>query len=89
MSSKGTCWGTAVSIALLAVLLLPQLSYAQQQQQQQRRRGGSMFDGFADRSPKAGEMASDFTLKTLDGEEFTLSEAYAKGPVVIHFGSCT
>jgi peroxiredoxin len=36
-----------------------------------------------------GEIAPDFTLETLDGEEFTLSEAYANRPVVIEFGSYT
>ncbi len=87
MSEKGTRVGAAVSIALLAVLMLPQLAYAQQQQA--RRSSRSMFGDFVDTSPKAGEMAPDFTLKTLTGEEFTLSEAYAKGPVVIHFGSFT
>ena len=37
----------------------------------------------------AGEGAPDFTLLTVDGEEFTLSEAYANRPVVIEFGSFT
>ncbi len=88
MKIFGLHFGRAVSVALLAALFLPQLSLAQQQQQQ-RRRGGSMFEGFEDRAPTAGEIAPDFTLKTLEGEEFTLSEAFAKGPVVIEFGSFT
>jgi len=88
MKRFGLHFGRAIPIALLVVLVLPQLSLAQQQQQQ-RRRGGSMFEGFEERTPAAGEIAPDFTLKTLEGEEFTLSEAFAKGPVVIEFGSFT
>ena len=88
MKRLGLNFGRAVSVALLAALVLPQLSLAQQQQEQ-RRRSGSMFEGFEERTPAAGEIAPDFTLKTLEGEEFTLSEAYAKGPVVIEFGSFT
>ena len=88
MKRFGLHFGRAVSVALLAALVLPQLSLAQQQQQQ-RRRGGSMFEGFEEKTPVAGEIAPDFTLKTLEGEEFSLSEAYAKGPVVIEFGSFT
>jgi len=88
MKRFGVNFGRAVSVAVLVALILPQLSLAQQRQQQ-RRRGGSMFEGFEDRAPTAGEIAPDFTLKTLDGEEFKLSEAYAKGPVVIEFGSFT
>ncbi len=88
MIRKGARPGAVVSVALLAILLLPYLSYAQQEQQP-RRRGMSMFEGFEERSPKAGEMAPDFTLKTLEGDEFLLSEAYARGPVVIEFGSFT
>lgn len=88
MKRYGLYFGRAVSVALLAALVLPQLSLAQQQQQQ-RRRGGSMFDGFEERTPTMGEIAPDFTLKTLEGEEFSLSEAFAKGPVVIEFGSFT
>ncbi len=86
MEKTGLHFGTAVSIALLTVLLLPQLSLAQQQQ---RRGGGSMFEGFEERTPAPGEIAPDFTLKTLEGEEFSLSAAYTKGPVVIEFGSFT
>ena len=47
------------------------------------------FEQFVEASPKAGETAPDFTLKTMDGETFTLSEAYAEQPVVIEFGSYT
>ena len=86
MRKTGQHFGTAVSIALLTVLLLPELSLAQQRP---RSRGGSMFDGFEERTPAPGEIAPDFTLKTLEGEEFSLSAAYANGPVVIEFGSFT
>lgn len=47
------------------------------------------FDEFAETSPKAGEMAPDFTLLTLDNEPFNLMEVAADGPVVIEFGSFT
>jgi len=47
------------------------------------------FEEFPEVFPKAGDVAPDFTLKTVDGETFTLSEAYAKQPVVIEFGSYT
>jgi peroxiredoxin len=48
-----------------------------------------MFDNFTRTSPKAGEMAPDFTLLTLDNEPFHLMEAAADKPVVIEFGSFT
>jgi len=47
------------------------------------------FDEFPDKEPTAGDMAPDFTLLTVEGEPFTLSEAYAEKPVVIEFGSYT
>ena len=47
------------------------------------------FDEFAKTSPKAGEMAPDFTLLTLDNESFNLMEAAAEKPLVIEFGSFT
>jgi hypothetical protein len=47
------------------------------------------FEAFPDAFPKAGDTAPDFTLKTVDGDTFTLSEAYAEQPVVIEFGSYT
>ena len=47
------------------------------------------FDEFPNTRRKAGEIAPDFTLQTLEGESFTLSEAYAARPVVIEFGSYT
>ena len=47
------------------------------------------FEKFPDTFPKAGDTAPDFTLKTVDGDTFTLSEAYAEQPVVIEFGSYT
>ena len=47
------------------------------------------FDEFPNVQPKAGDMAPDFKLKTVDGEVFQLSEAVAKQPVVIEFGSYT
>jgi len=47
------------------------------------------FDEFAETSPKAGEMAPDFTLLTVEGEPFTLMEAAAEMAIVIEFGSFT
>ncbi len=49
----------------------------------------SRFDEFTVTDPLVGDVAPDFTLETLDGETFTLSEAYANRPVVIEFGSYT
>ncbi len=49
----------------------------------------SKFDEFTVADPLVGDVAPDFTLQTLDGETFTLSEAYAIQPVVIEFGSYT
>jgi len=40
-------------------------------------------------APAEGAVAPDFTLKTLEGATFTLSEAYAERPVVLEFGSFT
>ena len=50
---------------------------------------GSKFDEFTVTDPLVGDVAPDFTLQTLDGETFTLSEAYATQPVIIEFGSYT
>ena len=47
------------------------------------------FDQFVEASPKAGEMAPNFTLLTLDNEPFDLMAAAAEKPVVIEFGSFT
>ena len=49
----------------------------------------SKFDEFTVTDPLVGDVAPDFTLQTLDGETFTLSEAYTSQPVVIEFGSYT
>jgi alkyl hydroperoxide reductase subunit AhpC len=65
--------------ALLALILCPTDVLAQ----------GRMFDEFVKSNPKVGDIAPDFTLETLDGIQFTLSEAYATQPVVIEFGSFT
>jgi len=79
--------GSLIALALLLVISLPGISQAQQQSR--ARSGRGMFAEFPERDPKVGVMAPDFTLKTLDDETFTLSEAYEKGPVVIEFGSYT
>jgi hypothetical protein len=64
---------------LLTILLVPADALAQ----------NSRFDEFLVTQPLVGEVAPDFTLLTVDGEEFRLSEAYANRPVVIEFGSYT
>lgn len=69
----------APALALLALLLVPSGSSAQSRR----------FDEFTETKPTAGEVAPDFTLQAVDGEEFTLSGAYAEQPVVIEFGSYT
>lgn len=45
-------------------------------------------DFFRRRAPKVGEMAPDFTLPRLEGDELTLSSLRGK-PVAIEFGSIT
>ncbi|UCC85045.1 MAG: hypothetical protein JSW46_09080 [Gemmatimonadota bacterium] len=69
----------APTVALLVFLLAPPGLFAQ----------SARFEQFAETKPTAGEIAPDFTLETLDGEGFTLSEVYAEQPVVIEFGSYT
>ena len=64
---------------LLALILCPSSLLAQ----------SAMFDDFVKSNPKVGDIAPDFTLETLDGTEFILSEAYANQPIVIEFGSFT
>ena len=66
-------------VASLAFLLAAPALFAQ----------SARFEQFTETTPLAGEVAPDFTLTTLDGETFTLSEAYAERPVVIEFGSYT
>ncbi len=77
-----------ISLVLILVMSLSVTSLAQQQQRRPRSSGG-MFEEFPNRIPRTGEMAPDFTLKTLENETFTLREAIARGPVVIEFGSYT
>ena len=79
--------GGLVPLALILIISLPVISRAQEQRRPQS--GSGIFADFPEREPKVGEMAPDFTLKTLDNETFTLSEAYEQGPVVIEFGSFT
>jgi cytochrome oxidase Cu insertion factor (SCO1/SenC/PrrC family) len=66
-------------VVLLAFLLVPPALYSQ----------NARFEEFTETKPMAGEIAPDFTLETVDGERFTLSEVYAEQPVVIEFGSYT
>ncbi len=76
-----------IPLALILIISLPVISQAQEQRRPRSGRG--MFAEFPEREPKVGEIAPDFTLKTLNDETFTLSEAYEQGPVVIEFGSFT
>ncbi len=69
----------AVAALMLLALAVPSSLLAQ----------GRKFDEFTNTHPLVGELAPDFTLPTVDGEQFTLSEAYAERPVVIEFGSYT
>jgi cytochrome oxidase Cu insertion factor (SCO1/SenC/PrrC family) len=69
----------APAVALLAFLLAPPAVFAQ----------SARFEQFTETKPMAGEVAPDFTLETLDGERFTLSEVYSEQPIVIEFGSYT
>jgi cytochrome oxidase Cu insertion factor (SCO1/SenC/PrrC family) len=69
-----------VRVAILFAFLLSPSSLLSQSRK---------FDEFTTIAPLVGDIAPDFTLQTLDGEEFTLSKAYASQPVVIEFGSYT
>ncbi len=71
--------GTLSAMALAAMLLAPSELLAQ----------SSRFEEFPFTPPLVGEIAPDFTLLTVEGEEFILSEEYAVRPVVIEFGSYT
>ena len=68
-----------LGLSFLLLALTPTTAQAQ----------SARFDQFADTSPKAGEMAPDFTLMTLDNEPFNLMEAVGEMPLVIEFGSFT
>ena len=47
------------------------------------------FDQFTETTPKAGEMAPEFSLMTLEGQPFDLMEAATERSVVLEFGSFT
>lgn len=72
-------WFALPCLVFGLVLFLPANAQAQ----------SARFEQFAETSPKAGEMAPDFTLLTLENEEFNLMEAAAETPIVIEFGSFT
>jgi cytochrome oxidase Cu insertion factor (SCO1/SenC/PrrC family) len=50
---------------------------------------GSPFESFATTAPMIGGPAPDFTLTDSDGARVRLSEATARGPVVLVWGSFT
>jgi hypothetical protein len=66
-------------IVIVMMVLLPLTVSAQ----------SAKFREFPNAKPKAGDMAPDSNLKTVDGEDFQLSKAVAEQPVVIEFGSYT
>ena len=45
------------------------------------------WEDFARVAPTVGEVAPDFALRDLDGATVRLSDATARGPVVLVFGS--
>ena len=80
MAHRLACFSRVAPAVVLGIsLLLPATVQAQ----------SARFDEFADTSPKAGEMAPDFTLLTVENEPFNLMEAAAEKPLVIEFGSFT
>lgn len=79
MQRRLLLFGFVVASLTLVIVAAPSNAFAQSER----------FEKFAETTPKAGEKAPDFTLKTLDGEVFSLSEAAANQPVVIEFGSYT
>jgi hypothetical protein len=72
--SRGALTGLLLSVAILPMSVTAQ---------------SAAFDNFTVTSPKAGEMAPDFTLTTLDNQPFNLMEAAAENPLVLEFGSFT
>lgn len=71
--------GLLLGLCLLLPALAPDTAQAQ----------SARFDQFAETSPKAGEMAPDFDLLTLENEPFNLMAMAAETAVVIEFGSFT
>lgn len=71
--------GFSLALSALLVTLAPSPAQAQ----------SARFDEFAVTSPKAGEVAPDFSLMTMDNESFNLLEVAADKPVVMEFGSFT
>lgn len=65
-------------------------SAKQDQKPRQERRGGRRGARTNDKAPKIGDLAPDFTLKSLDGKSETqLSKFKGSKPVVLFFGSYT
>ncbi len=79
MKARDIIPGTLPAAVLLTALLVPTDALAQ----------SARFEEFTVTPPLVGEVAPDFTLLTVDGEKFTLSEAYTNRPVVMEFGSYT
>ncbi len=71
--------GLLLGLCLLLLALAPDKAQAQ----------SARFDEFSETSPKAGEMAPDFDLLTLENEPFNLMAMAAETPIVIEFGSFT
>jgi len=78
-------WRALLSLGLITTLFCTAVPLSADDGAAQNRK----FDVFPTAHPAPGVAAPDFTLKTLDGQPFTLSEAYADRPVVIEFGSYT
>lgn len=65
-------------------------SAKQDRKPRQERRGGRRGARSNDKAPKIGDLAPDFTLKSLDGSSETqLSKFKGSKPVVLFFGSYT
>ena len=79
MESNARLFGALLALALGSLLLSPSSLSAQSKR----------FDEFLTTEPMVGDVAPDFRLMTLEGEDFQLSAEYAERPVVIEFGSYT
>ncbi len=73
----------------IAMLLLFAGCSGERREEQQAKRGGSPFETFGETTPKVGELAPAFELVDTDGNVVKLSDATARGPVVLVFGSFT
>jgi hypothetical protein len=75
-------------LATLGILLIAGCS-GERREPKAAPKGGSPFETFSETTPKVGEAAPGFELMDSEGVAVKLSDATARGPVVLVFGSFT